>query len=79
MGRGVGQDERKIQIKVNPTQVRVLLFHPVRTYYLRGIDPHGVLKLVLEPPGLRLQPVGVPLAGDDEARPGAQFNMRNYG
>ena len=37
--------------------------------YLRRIDPHGVLELVLEPPRLRLQPVGVPLAGHDEARP----------
>ena len=36
---------------------------------LRGVDPHGVLELVLEPPGLRPQPVGVPLAGGDEARP----------
>ena len=37
--------------------------------YLRRVDPHGILELVLQPPRLRLQTVGVPLAGDDEARP----------
>ena len=37
--------------------------------HLRRVDAHGVLELVLEAPGLRAQPVGVPLAGRDEARP----------
>ena len=37
--------------------------------YLRRVDPHGVFELVLQPPRLRLQTVGVTLAGDDEARP----------
>ena len=37
--------------------------------HLGRVDAHGVLELVLEAPGLRAQPVGVPLAGRDEARP----------